>query len=210
MRSGIDSAGVALAKVEHGRYRKALGLQPDDFVVTYVGRFASEKHPEHVVAIADSLLRRQQLLRLHFVLAGDGPLRPEIERAIRQSPLLEHCVHLTGYIHDPKALMEDSDVLLLTSEAEGLPLVVLEAMSLGVPVIATEVGGLPEIITHQRDGYLVPWSAHLVDDVAQLIRALMYDEMTRQSLRREAHLKIATAFSLERMIRGYERIFLAE
>lgn len=210
VHNGIASSSVAGAKVEHGRYRKALGLEADDFVVTYIGRFAPEKHPEHVVAIADILIRQQQLARVHFVLAGDGPLRPEIERAIRRSPLLERCVHLTGYIRDPGRLILDSDVLVLTSEAEGLPLVVLEAMSLGVPVIASEVGGLPEIITHQRDGYLVPWSAHLVSDVALIIRTLVYDELTRHSLRVEARLKIQAAFSLERMIRGYERILLAE
>jgi glycosyltransferase involved in cell wall biosynthesis len=88
--------------------------------------------------------------------------------------------------------------------------VVLEAMSLGVAVIAPDVGGLAEIITHQRDGYLVPLSAHLVNDIAQRIRALMDDKTTRQSLRIEARLKIEVAFSLEQMIRGYERIFLAE
>jgi glycosyltransferase involved in cell wall biosynthesis len=210
VHSGIASSSVAAATVEHGRYRRALGLAADDFVVTYIGRFAPEKHPELVVAIADLLVRRQQLSRVHFVLAGDGPLRPQIERAIRQSPLLERRVHLTGYIRDPKTLMQDSDVLVLTSEAEGLPLVVLEAMSLGVPAIAPAVGGLPEIITHQRDGYLVPWSAHLVHDIAQLLQALASDDTTRQSLRVEARRKIAAAFSLERMIRGYEHILRAE
>lgn len=210
VHNGIDSSRSARAGIERGRYRKTLGLEPDDFVVTYIGRFAPEKHPEHVVAIAHVLIQRQELRRLHFVLAGDGPLRPEIERAIRQSPILQQRVHLTGYIRDPGTLMEDSDVVVLTSEAEGLPLVVLEAMSLGVAVIAPDVGGLSEIISHQRDGYLVPWSAHLVDDVAQHIRALMDDETTRQSLRIEARLKIETAFTLEQMITGYERMFLVE
>jgi glycosyltransferase involved in cell wall biosynthesis len=109
---------------------------------------------------------------LQVVMAGDGPLASDIRRTVPDSPWLASRVHLPGYIHDPEHLLVDSDVVVLTSEAEGLPLVALEAMSLGVPVLASAVGGLSKLITNGRDGYLIEYSAMLPRRAADLLRNL--------------------------------------
>jgi glycosyltransferase involved in cell wall biosynthesis len=209
IRNGIDAIKLAPDKVPHGRYRKHLGLRHEDFVLTYLGRLSPEKHPEHVLSIAQLLLQDDPAAPLHVVMAGDGALAPDIRRTLADSPGLAERVHLPGYILDPEHLLVDSDVVILTSEAEGLPLVALEAMSLGVPVLASAVGGLPELITHGRDGYLIEYSALLPQRAAELLRTLIHNPMERRLLSLTARRTILERFSMERMASEYERIFLA-
>jgi glycosyltransferase involved in cell wall biosynthesis len=161
-----------------------------------------------VLSIAQLLLQEDPAAPLHVVIAGDGALAPDIRRAAGGSPGLASRVHLPGHVHDPEHLLVDSDVLILTSEAEGLPLVALEAMSLGVPVLASAVGGLPELITNGRDGYLIEYSSMLPRQAAELVRNLMRNPMERRSLSLAARRTILERFSIERMISEYERIFL--
>jgi glycosyltransferase involved in cell wall biosynthesis len=209
IRNGIDAVRLAPDKVPHGRYRQHLGLRHEDFVLTYLGRLAPEKHPEDVLSIAQILLRDNPEAPLQVVMAGDGPLASNIRRTVAASPGLARRVHLPGYIPDPEHLLIDSDVVVLTSEAEGLPLVALEAMSLGVPVLASSVGGLPELITDGRDGYLFEYSALLPRRAAEVLRNLMHNPIERRSLSLTARRTILERFSIERMLSEYERIFLA-
>jgi glycosyltransferase involved in cell wall biosynthesis len=209
IRNGIDTVNLAPGKVRHGRYRKHLGLRHEDFVLTYLGRLASEKHPEHVLSIARLLLQDDPAAPLQVVMAGDGPLAPDIRRTLADSPELAGHVHLPGYVHDPEHLLVDTDLVILTSEAEGLPLVALEAMSLGVPVLASSVGGLPELITDGRDGYLVEYSEMLPRRAAEIVKHLMHYPMERRLLSLTARRTILERFSIERMVSEYERIFLA-
>ena len=208
IRNGIDALRLAPDKVPHGRYRKHLGLRPEDFVLTYLGRLAPEKHPEHVLSIAQLLLQEAPAAPLHIVMAGDGALASDIRRTLAESPGLANRVHLPGYVHDPEHLLVDSDVVILTSEAEGLPLVALEAMSLGVPVLASAVGGLPELITNGHDGYLIEYSAMLPRRAADLLSNLMRNPMERRSLSLAARRTILDRFSIDRMVSEYARIFL--
>jgi glycosyltransferase involved in cell wall biosynthesis len=208
IRNGIDAVNLAPDKVPHGRYRKHLGLRPEDFVLTFLGRLAPEKHPEHVLSIAQLLLQEAPAAPLHVVMAGDGALAADIRRIVTQSPGLANRVHLPGYVHDPEHLLVDSDVVILTSEAEGLPLVALEAMSLEVPVLASAVGGLPELITNGRDGYLIEYSAMLPRLAADLLSNLMRNPMERRAVSLTARRTILERFSLDRMVSEYERIFL--
>ena len=208
IRNGIDTVKLDPVKVARGRYRKLLGLRPEDFVVTYLGRLAPEKHPEHVLSIAKLLLQEDPAAPLHVVMAGDGPLACDIRRTLADLPWLASRVHLTGYVHDPERLLVDSDTVVLTSEAEGLPLVALEAMSLEVPVLASAVGGLPELITNGRDGYLIEYSERFPHRAANLLRNLMRNPRERRALSLTARRAILERFSIGRMVSEYERIFL--
>ena len=208
IRNGIDAVKLAPDKIPHGRYRQHLGLRHEDFVLTYLGRLAPEKHPEHVLSIAQLLLQEDPAAPLHVVMAGDGALAPDIRRILADSPGLASRVHLLGYVHDPEHLLVDSDVAILTSEAEGLPLAALEAMSLGVPILASAVGGMPELITDGRDGYLIEYSAMLPRLAAEVLRSLMRNPIERRSLSLRARRTILERFSIDRMVADYERIFL--
>ena len=89
------------------------------------------------------------------LIAGDGPLRGDLERMAADMGLGD-VVTFLGYQPDIRPVLAGSDVVMLLSRAEGLPLVPLEAMAAGLPVVATSVGGVPEVVRHQQTGLLVP------------------------------------------------------
>lgn len=129
--------------------RRRLGLEPDAPVVAYLGSLAPEKRVD--LAIAAVAL----LPGAHLAVAGQGPERPALERhAQEQAP---GRVHFLGPTAEPAALLGAADVVVLPSRTEGLPAVLIEAGLCGVPVVATDVGGVGEIVVHGQTGLLVPF-----------------------------------------------------
>lgn len=125
-------------------WREALGLGAQDVVVGTVGRLAEDKG--HLLALdgVEAALRAEP--RLAWVLAGDGPERPRIEAELARRGLGER-VRLLGFVEDRARLYAGLDGLLLPSLREGLPMVVLEAMSASLPVLASPVGEVPGVVT---------------------------------------------------------------
>jgi glycosyltransferase involved in cell wall biosynthesis len=99
-------------------------------------------------------LVRQALPETQFLIVGDGPMRSAMERRAAQADL-NGSVHFAGHLKDAMGAISDMDLLLLTSRAEGLPNVLVEAQFLGVPVVATAVGGAPETLDHGNTGWLL-------------------------------------------------------
>lgn len=120
--------------------------------VLMVGRLAPPKRPDLAVEAIAKLHREYPEAELQ--LAGDGPDRADVERLARQLGV-EEAVQLLGTREDVPELLREASCLLLTSDYEGCPLSVLEAMAAGVPVVATRVGGVPELVDHGRTGLLV-------------------------------------------------------
>ena len=131
--------------------RQELGMPNGRPVVGTVAVFRSQKR------LLDWLAVARQVAIMHddalFLLVGDGPEMPSVCRRIRELGLSER-VRLTGFREDGRRLLGLVDVYLMTSEFEGLPLAMLEAMSLGKPVVATAVGGIPEVIVPGKNGLL--------------------------------------------------------
>ena len=128
---------------------------PDVRRLVCVGRLCREKAPG-VLLDAIAMLRDRGV-EVELVLAGDGELRPEIEQRIREEGL-ERQVSITGWISSERVreLLEDCRAMVLPSLMEALPVVIMEAMAMGRPVIATYVGGIPELVRPGQDGWLVP------------------------------------------------------
>jgi glycosyltransferase involved in cell wall biosynthesis len=120
--------------------------------VVMVGRLVAQKNPALFVAAAAALRRNLPTARFRWV--GDGPLRPAVEAAVREAGL-QDCCQLVGERNDVEELLQDADLFWLTSDWEGLPNVVLEAMACGLPVIATDVGGTAELVHPGEQGFLV-------------------------------------------------------
>jgi colanic acid/amylovoran biosynthesis glycosyltransferase len=120
-----------------------------------VGRISAEKAQILLVAAARRL--RDAGITCEIVLAGDGPMRSEVEDAIRRAGL-EGAITITGWISGKqvKAEIEAARALVLPSFAENMPVVIMEAMALGRPVISTYVAGIPELIQPGKTGWLVP------------------------------------------------------
>ncbi len=137
-----------------------------------VGRLAEQKGQLLLVEAAARLRGRRPDFEL--VVVGDGPLRGELERAIDRLDLRGH-VRITGFLDNPgvRRELEAARALVLPSFAEGLPVVIMEAMALGRPVIATAIAGIPELVEPGRSGWLVPAGAvePLVEAMAEALAA---------------------------------------
>ncbi len=150
--TGIDFATFAPTRSRQ-EMRQSLGITPVDFVVLMVGIIRSVKR--HVIALRafQSLLDKHPAARL--LLAGDGPMQKEMEQLARTLGIHER-VRFLGHRDDVPDLMTAADVLLLTSRSEGVPQAVTQALGLGLPVVATAVGGVPELVMHEQTGLLIP------------------------------------------------------
>lgn len=173
--------------------RRALGLPSDGFLVGYVGRLSPEKRPDRVLTlIADA---RSAGLAIQAVIVGSGPMRAELERQAQAADIRD-AVHFTGYLPTVGDVYGAVNALALLSDTETTSRVVLEAMSTGVPVLASAVGGVPDLLDHGLVGWLVP------RDDRRAALAALGDLMARpeRSLTM-AKARVAKHYSVEAMCR---------
>jgi L-malate glycosyltransferase len=143
VRDGIDTDEVRRAAAQPIDIRGRLGLPSETPLAVSVAALADEK--DHCTLIRAAQAARVHQPQLHWVIAGEGPLRPSLERDIARLELGD-CVHLLGYVTEADALIREANVFVMSSKSEGLGSVVLQALALGIPVVATRAGGLPEIV----------------------------------------------------------------
>ena len=140
----------------------------------------------------------------NFVVAGDGPLRRELV-AMVESLNLKKRVHFLGFRSDASALMRSLDVLAVPSLTEGSPLVTLEAMAAGVPVVASAVGGIPDQIRHDKEGLLVPPGD--TGALGDALLALLRDPARARRLGEAGRRRAASTFSHATMVRQIEDVY---
>lgn len=115
--------------------------------LTFIGRLSPEKGPHHLLR---ALEQCPETLDVHII--GDGPMRTELEQ---MAITLPQTINFYGFVKDPIDLMQRSNVLVMPSATEGMPLVAIEALCHGVPVLATAVGALPQLVEHNHTGHLL-------------------------------------------------------
>jgi O-antigen biosynthesis protein len=196
VRSSVVTVPVGIEPPSrNGAARRSARARP---VVGWIGRLSVEKRPEWFVTLAAELGNLAT-----FRLVGDGPKRAEVARIAPQVESLE----LGGFVDDALGFIADCDLLVVTSEIEGIPLVAMEAIALGTPVVATEVGGLADLIEPGINGFLVP-----SDDLNELvgtIRALLEqpDELLR--LQRSVALAgLAERFTASAMLQRFRELLV--
>ncbi len=202
VRSGIDPRLYVAPEGTRERVRRALGAGPQDVVVGSIANFKPQKGPLDFVEAA----RRARLRdpRLRFFIAGDGDLRPAAERAIADAGLGD-AVHLLGWRDDVPELLAAMDIFLLTSLFEGLPRVVLQAMAASVPVVATDTGGVAEVVLDGKTGRLVPPGDPAA--AAEAIVALAEHTDTRRRFAASARALLGAEFDSGRMVRDLEDLY---
>ncbi len=139
-----------------------------------------------------------------FLLAGDGPEMPAVQAALAQLGLQEQ-VRLAGFRQDGRRLMALMDVYLMTSEYEGLPLAMLEAMALGKPIVATAVGGIPEVIEPGEEGLLAPLGH--VEQLAAHVLALLANPTEVQAMGARGAAKVAAHYHTRQRVAAIEEIY---
>jgi len=177
------------------------GGDPDVRIVVHVSNFRPVKRIEALMAIFERIQRR---VPARLLLVGDGPDLPLAMRLARDAGIGDF-VHAAGAQEDVLPLLSISDVFLLPSAQESFGLAALEAMACGVPVGASRVGGLPEVIDHGLTGYLHPPDA--LDDMADSAVALLTDEARRKAMGKEATSRVHEKYCEERILPMYEECY---
>ncbi|MGZ8694217.1 MAG: glycosyltransferase family 4 protein [Gaiellaceae bacterium] len=169
--------------------------------VVWVGRLASAKRPDVALEVGAELRRRG--VEVDLVLVGDGPDREEAERLLAELPA--GSATLAGRRSDIPELLREASCLLLTSEYESCPLGVIEAMAAGVPVVATAVGGLPELVTDGEHGLLAP--AGDVGALADAVQRLVRDPDAAHAMGAAGRERARQKLSRERMVAELEAVY---
>jgi glycosyltransferase involved in cell wall biosynthesis len=151
------------------------------------------------------LVPRYPLLRLR--VAGDGPRAQEL-RALAASLGVADRVALLGHREDVAMLLEEADLFVLPSRSEAFPNSVVEAMAAGLPVIASAVGGLPELVDSGRTGLLVPPDDPVA--LASALEALVSVPERARAMGDAARTEIARRYSFDRMVRSFEDLYLQQ
>ena len=166
VRNGVDLRDLRPQRLRSST-RQELGVAPDALVIVQIGRMAAEKG--HRFLLEAVSLMTSSFPNLVCLLAGDGPERPRLERQIRELGI-EDRVKLLGFRSDVADLLDSSDIYVLPSLSEALPIGLLEAMALNRPVVASAVNGVPEVLEDGVSGRTVPPRdvGALVDALSQL------------------------------------------
>jgi glycosyltransferase involved in cell wall biosynthesis len=171
-------------------------------IIVAAGRLSVEKGFDILVDAAALLAAAHP--EAGFVLFGDGPLRPQLAQQIAQRKLDGQFV-LGGFQTDLHRLLPQADLLVLSSHTEGMPVIVLEALAAGLPVVATAVGGVPEVIHEAEQGLLVPaGDAHRL---AAAIDRLLGDDSLRQRLGEAGRQRIVEHYSCRLQAIKYQQLF---
>ncbi len=173
-----------------------------DVVVTHISNFRPVKRIGDLVYAMSIVTKKAPEARL--VLVGDGPERHNIEKLVNQLDLNRH-VLFTGYRSDVPHLMECADVVVLCSETESTPLTLLEGMSSGLPVVATEVGGIPEIVDDGVNGFLVPLKHP--EAIAERILELNADPGIRKRLGDAARETVMERYTIDKIVGQYAEVY---
>lgn len=180
--------------------RDQLGIAADAWVVGTVGRCDDNKNQAALVrAMAPLLCESCQL-----VIVGDGPAMARVRREVAALPRPE-LVHMLGRRMDAPRILAALDVFALPSLSEGLPLVLVEAMASGLPVISAAVGGIPAVLTPGLTGYLVPPGDERA--LRDSLTALRDDPEHARALGRAARQRALREYSAERMAREYLELY---
>lgn len=179
-----------------------LGIPDDEPVIGKVAVFRSQKRLWLWVEIAIRILKKEP--HVHFLLVGDGEWRTRIEKQILDSGF-EKNFHLVGVQKEVLPFLNILDIYLSSSEFEGLPIAMLEAMACEVPVVATRAGGIGEVIQDGKQGFLTgidEW-----EDLEGYCLKLLRDAELQQKMAKAARSQVVNHFSMKRMVSELEAIY---
>jgi glycosyltransferase involved in cell wall biosynthesis len=196
IHNGIDPGPPSTAAARSAA-RRALNLPGDAFIVGTVARLDPVKDLATLIRAFARLRAQRPSARL--VIVGDGPERQALELEIARHGL-GGAATFTGHREDARRLVSGFDVFANSSIHEGVSLTILEAMAAGLPVVATRVGGNPEVVD-DRTGILVP--ARSADDFGAALEWLAADTEGRRSMGGAARARLESAFSIQRMVGAY-------
>ncbi len=199
--NGVDTDVFCPGRSSAAGLRQQFGIPDESPLVGFVGRLAGEKGAE--VFVRAGLLLRSWLPSAHMVLIGEGPFEAELRSLIERFQLGER-VHLAGLRRDMPAVYHELDMLVSSSHSEAMPLVLMEAMASGLPVIATRVGGVPDLVEQGQTGWLV--TPGDFEGIAAMLAQVLSCPADLERMSSRARARALERFSLADSVAQTERL----
>lgn len=197
--NGIDLEEIKNAK---SKTREELGIPEDAFVVGQVGRLSEQKAPDTFVKAAKSI--KEKIPNAYFILVGDGELRGQIKKMIHEEGLDDSFL-ITGWVDNTAAYMKIMNTGTLLSRWEGFGLVIPEYMACGVPVVATDVDAIPDIISNLKNGLLAKSDDFGV--IATDIINLNHDNVLATRLKNNAQNIVKEKYNIQRVVNSTTKLY---
>ena len=179
--------------------RADLGLDPQQLYCTFVGRLTQIKRPDRLLDVARIL--KQRGVAIHFLVAGEG----ELFESSKKRAITENLpVTFLGWRKDIAEIFVASDIAILTSDNEGIPLTLIQAAQAGLPIVATDIGSVSDIVANDSSGYLTsPEPTALADAIEKLAR----DSQLRSIMGDAGRARAEKYFSLEKMLKDHGDLY---
>jgi glycosyltransferase involved in cell wall biosynthesis len=184
--------GVRVPKLsDRSKVVEKFSLNPDSLNVIWMGRLTRVKRPDRVIELA------KHFPGVNFIIAGDGELRAELEAMAPRN------VYFLG-VQSSDEIFSLADVVLLTSDSEGMPLTLIEGQMAGVPAIATDVGSVSEIVENEVTGLL---TSTQIEQIISSLGRLLSDSMLRSIMAKNAKERALDRFSIEKMVESHIQVY---
>jgi glycosyltransferase involved in cell wall biosynthesis len=203
IRLGIElDERVGAGEARRDEMRRLLGIPTDRFTVGWIGRMTAVKRTDDVLLAFRRL--RELGVDACLCMVGDGPDRDQVEHRASELGVVRHCLFL-GYQEDVAPFYGAFDAVVLPSGNEGTPVSAIEALAVGRPVVATRVGGIPDVIRDGVDGFLVEPGA--VDELAERLAGIARDPELRARIAAEGRTHVLQRYSVERLLDDVDRFY---
>lgn len=203
VRLGLDlDSRTAAAPGARETQRSALGVTEDSFLIGWLGRMTEIKRVEDLIRAF--VLVRTRGIDAHLALVGDGPLRDSLQALALEVGVAGRC-HFLGYRDDVGSLYRAFDTVALTSANEGTPVTLIEALASGLPAVATDVGGVRDVVEDGRTGFVV--RAGDVGATADALAQLAQDPALRARLAGEARASVLDRYAVPRLVSDMDELY---
>lgn len=203
VQNGVNTEVFRKRGEEKPAFKKRLGIPENSPVIGKVAVFRSQKRLWLWVEIAIRILKKYP--NVHFLLVGDGEWKSRILRQIVDSGFKAN-FHLVGVQKEVIPYLNLMDIYLSSSEFEGLPIAMLEAMACEVPVVATRAGGIGEVIQHGKQGFLTEIDTW--EELELYCENLILDPELREKMGKASRAQVIENFSMKKMVQALEKIYL--
>jgi len=200
--NGIDIKRFSKTETKKYEFRRYLGIEPSVRVIGMVGRLSEQKDPITFVKVAKKIISKYSNVR--FILVGDGELRHDVEVLIKKEGISDY-ITITGWVSNVEQYISIFDIGVLTSKWEGFGLVLAEYMAAKVPVVASNVDGIPNVITNGVTGILVEKGD--VDEFANAILKILDNKTLKDSFTQNGYKKVVDEFDINRVIKQHEELY---
>ncbi len=204
IKNGLDINAFLKNDKKRLNFRRRFNIREDEIVIATAGRLSREKNQQMLIQASEILLANNNNIKI--LIAGTGEQRGKLQHMIGKRGLSQNVI-FTGFIQDMREFYSGIDIFVLSSNTEGIPMVILEAMASGVVVVATKVGGVPEIVIDNETGLLV--EAGDVVGLADVIKKLIDNRNLWHRLTINALEFIKEHFSIEEMMQHYYNLYIS-